>query len=474
MKRAIFTRFIIVLLFALLLCSAVFYYVTGNHLLKTNIETMGTILRTVDYSLDYAQELQPQINRLGENALEKDSRVTVLDLTGKVYADTEAPQISLMENHLEREEIREAIETGTGYSTRRSSTLNKNLLYVARLADNGKYILRIAVPFSASSDYARALLPILTAGVAVSFCVSMILAVGITKNITRPLNEIAEEMKTQKTGRPDFHFCKYRYEEFNVIADTTVAMAEDINDYLDKLEFEKKVRQEFFSNASHELKTPITSIQGYAELLANDLIPGREGQKDALGRIIREASNMTGLINDILMISRLETKETQVDFSPVRMPVLLDDVVDSLSPLAKACGITVTVDCSQASIFANLQQIRELMSNLISNGIKYNHPGGSVRVRVREDACNLLISVSDDGMGISQEDQVRVFERFYRVDKGRSKKMGGTGLGLSIVKHIVNFYNGTIRIESEPGKGTTFLVTLPKEKSLNTTDEIRT
>ena len=221
------------------------------------------------------------------------------------------------------------------------------------------------------------------------------------------------------------------------------------------------IRQEFFSNASHELKTPITSIQGYAELLESGMIQDESTKADFASRIKKEAVRMTGLINDILMISRLEAKEAEVTFSDVRVSVLLEEIIDSLKPQAAEAQVFVHVDCQPLMIHANLQQMRELLTNLISNAIKYNRPGGQVWINIRETDGQMVIRVKDNGVGIPSDSLDRIFERFYRVDKGRSRKQGGTGLGLSIVKHIVNFYHGTIHVSSEPDMGSEFTVFLP-------------
>lgn len=170
---------------------------------------------------------------------------------------------------------------------------------------------------------------------------------------------------------------------------------------------------------------------------------------------------MTNLINDILMISRLETKEAEVDLIEVRICPLIQEVCDSMEPLAKECKVTLEMNCKPLVMTANTQQLRELFSNLISNAIKYNKPGGKVLITVTSEVKDFVLVVEDTGVGIPEEAKQRVFERFYRVDKGRSKKMGGTGLGLSIVKHVVNYYNGSIELDSKLTEGSKFTVRLP-------------
>ncbi|WP_349770302.1 ATP-binding protein [Hungatella sp.] len=256
-------------------------------------------------------------------------------------------------------------------------------------------------------------------------------------------------------------FETYQYPEINIIAETTTEMSKNVKEYLNQIELERQIRQEFFSNASHELKTPITSVQGYAELLESGIIQDEEQKKDFIRRIKKEAVHMTSLINDILMISRLETKEAEMVCQDVRMSIVLDDVLESLKPLAAFHEVLIHADCKPLCIYANARQMTELLSNLLSNAIKYNKPGGEVWVTITEEDKEMIIRVRDNGMGIPKESLGRIFERFYRVDKGRSRKQGGTGLGLSIVKHIAGYYHGTITVQSELEAGTEFTVKIP-------------
>ena len=192
------------------------------------------------------------------------------------------------------------------------------------------------------------------------------------------------------------------------------------------------------------------------------MVTDEKQRKEFMSRIKKETQNMTNLINDILMISRLETKEAEIVLSEVRIYPLVEEVCTSLEPLAKQCDVTIEMNCKPFSMTANIQQMNELFTNLINNAIKYNKPGGKVTVTVTSEADEIIIIVEDTGVGIPQESKQRVFERFYRVDKGRSKKIGGTGLGLSIVKHVVNYYNGVIELESKLNVGSKFTVRLPK------------
>ena len=461
MKRAILLRFVAILMLALAVSSVFSYYFIGKNMLKSNRESMLNTIHVVDYSLNYDGDLQEQLSRLHEATMDENSRVTIIGEDGTVVADNEIEQVDSLENHLEREEVKEALRSGSGFATRNSESLGENMLYVAVHSKKGPYVVRMAVPYTNMMDYMILIFPVLLLGTGIAFAMSVVIAVRFTNTITTPLNEISREMEKVRSDNPSFTFKTYKYKELNVISATTMKMAEEIREHMDRLEKEKRIRQEFFSNASHELKTPITSVRGYAELLDQGFVTDEAVKKDFIARILKETDNMTNLINDILMISRLEAKEAEVTYSTVRMVPLLTEIFESVEPIAAEYQVTLHKECEPVSIEASAKQLRELIMNLVSNGIKYNHPGGNVWVEISARGTDMCVRVRDDGCGIRKEDQDRIFERFYRVDKGRSKKMGGTGLGLSIVKHIAEYYNGHIELESEPGKGSCFTVTIP-------------
>ncbi|MDO5350258.1 MAG: ATP-binding protein [Lachnospiraceae bacterium] len=465
MRKAILIKFVQVLLAALFLNSVIFYVASSSMMLKNARKDMLYTLETIDSILDYRGDLPQQIQQMSEITGRNQSRLTLIYQDGTVVADT-GIDASVMDNHLEREEVAAAIREGSGYSTRFSNTLNETMLYVAYRSDRPGIILRLAVPFSGMREY----LPMLLPAAWLSFAVAVLVSLGVTdrlvSSVTKPIQDLSNEMMKVRGDCIDLHFEPCPYPEINVIGATTVTMSEHIKEYLNRIEKERKIRQEFFSNASHELKTPITSIQGYAELLEHNIITDSEMKKDFIHRIKKEAVHMTHLINDILMISRLESKEAEVTFSQIRLALLLEDIMDSVGPMAAEQGIFLHTNCPPISIYANPQQIQELFMNLISNAIKYNRPGGQVWVTVQELDDQLILRVRDNGVGIPEDSLDRIFERFYRVDKGRSKKQGGTGLGLSIVKHIVSFYHGTIEVKSKMEEGSEFIVKLPRMKEI--------
>lgn len=461
MKKVIFKNFIVVLVLALLLSGSIFSVVISNTLYKSTRQNMLNILYIIDQTIDYKANLKAQIDKLTIIYESNKARFTIMDIKGNVLADSEVSEYMHMDNHMDREEIEEALREGNGSSRRKSDTLKISMLYVSYLSRQGDYILRIAMPFSGLMDYVLILLPAILLSLGVTIIVSMILANRFSSSITKPLYEISEELLKLQENNPEFSFRPYEYYELNLIADTTKRMADAVKESMKKIEFEKMIRQEFFINASHELKTPITSIRGYIELLENGMATDENMKMEFMSRIKKEAQNMTSLINDILMISRLETKEAEVTITEVRICPLINELIASLKPLATENEVTIEMSCKPIALSANYGQMRELFNNLITNAIKYNKPNGMVKISVTTEGKDALFIVEDTGVGIPEESKQRIFERFYRVDKGRSKKMGGTGLGLSIVKHIVNYNNGSIELDSKEGRGSRFTVRIP-------------
>lgn len=239
-----------------------------------------------------------------------------------------------------------------------------------------------------------------------------------------------------------------------------VAMVEDITE-LRRME---QVRTDFAANVSHELKTPLTSIKGFVETLMEGAIDNPPMAKKFLRIIMMEADRLTRLINDILSITKMESGQEEVSNERIQLDQMAADIADMLSIHAGEKGVAVACNQPEEPMFVwgNPDRVEQLLINLVENAIKYNRQGGSVHVSVYGAGENVQLLVSDTGIGIAEEHLPRLFERFYRVDKGRSRSMGGTGLGLAIVKHITSSMGGMIEVHSKLGEGTEFLVTLPR------------
>ena len=221
------------------------------------------------------------------------------------------------------------------------------------------------------------------------------------------------------------------------------------------------IRAQFTANVSHELKTPLTSIKGFTDMLSSGMVADPADQKRFLTMIGVEVDRLIDLINDILKLSELESVVIEQSEERCDMLEVARETATLLEPSAKAAGVTLSVEGVSATVSVPQSRLKELLLNLMSNGIKYSESGSHVTAQVAVREGKAILSVQDTGIGIPLEDQHRVFERFYRVEKGRARKNGGTGLGLAIVKHITQLYGGTIGLESQVGKGSTFLITLP-------------
>ncbi len=218
-----------------------------------------------------------------------------------------------------------------------------------------------------------------------------------------------------------------------------------------------RMRQDFTANVTHELKTPLTSISGYAELIESGMASADDTVRFAAG-IRKSANRLLNLINDIIRLSELDDEDSPVMVERLNLHQLAETCVDMLSVNAEKNNVSIHLEGEEVYMYANRQMMEELLYNLCDNAIRYNNVGGSVTMEVRLREGKPLLVVSDTGIGIPAEHQARIFERFYRVDKSRSKSTGGTGLGLAIVKHIIAKHHASIELESEPGKGTRITV----------------
>ena len=270
-------------------------------------------------------------------------------------------------------------------------------------------------------------------------------------------NEVAARTTVGRGHRPLRLYVSPMRNEGQIVG--ALAIVEDITE-IRRLE---QVRTDFAANVSHELKTPLTSIRGFVETLQAGAIDNPPMAHKFLKIIMSETERLTRLINDILSISKLESGDDEVTTERLNLNKMTRDVVDILEIHAEEKQVTVNCNMSNepVCIIGNNDRVKQLLINLIENAIKYNKPGGSVTVQVFSNGQEANVTISDTGIGIPEESLPRVFERFYRVDKGRSRQMGGTGLGLAIVKHIVRSMGGEIEVHSKYGEGTEFLVTLP-------------
>ena len=494
--------------------------------------------------------------QLGESYLENlDSdryRLTWVSADGTVIFDSHADTAS-MENHADREEIKEALVSGTGSSTRHSSTLTEQTIYEATRLNDGS-VLRISVSRATALILVLGMLQPIVIVLVIAIILSAWLAHRMAKRVVEPLNklnlekpmendayeeispllhrihaqhkEIKYQMNALKRKQDEFEQITGNMKEALVLLDHTgrivsinpaakalfgagtscvgadfltidrkqnmrmaldeanaqghadfrtkkngreyqfdlsridsdgknhgmVILAFDITEQVNA----EKHRQEFTANVSHELKTPLQSIIGSAELMENGIVKNEDVPR-FVGHIRKEASRLVFLIDDIIRLSQLD-EGAEMPCEDVSLRVLSEEVCETLADAAKLKDVSLEVTGDDGVINGVRRLLYEVIYNLCDNAIKYNNPGGHVKVSVAGQHGAVKISVSDTGIGIAPEHQDKVFERFYRVDKSHSKQSGGTGLGLSIVKHAVQYHHGKISLESELNKGTTISI----------------
>jgi two-component system phosphate regulon sensor histidine kinase PhoR len=386
-----------------------------------------------------------------ENLNTEGYRITWIDVNGNVLYDNEADSAT-MENHLEREEVKQALKNGFGESTRYSNTLADKQLYATKRLPDGS-VLRLSIVQMAVWTILLGFAQPICFVILIALVLSFVLALRLAKKIVKPINEI-------DLDNPEQYYNKENYKEVEPLLRHISAQQSRLKRDQTQIEKTALIRQEFTANVSHELKTPLHIISGYAELLENGMVKSGD-IKPFAGKIRSESSRMTKLVEDIIDLTKLDNGGAEMRWEDCDLYRIAENAIDSLEVGASALNVTITVKGTNAPMKAIPQVIYSIVYNLCDNAIKYNHSGGSVTVDVQQSKYNTLLIVKDTGIGIPEESRERIFERFYRIDKSRSKEVGGTGLGLSIVKHAVMIHNGKIEVNSEVGQGSDFIVTIP-------------
>lgn len=373
-------------------------------------------------------------------------RLTWIDAGGVVLYDSKV-DINEMENHKDRPEFAAALQFGESTMVRHSETMNKNGFYYALKMDDGS-VLRSGKNMESIFGIFQATLPSLLGVVALTFIVAVFTANILTKSIIRPIEEIARNMD--------------HIENMEVYKEL-VPFVNTIRDQHEDILRNAMMRQEFTANVSHELKTPLTAISGYAELIENGMATEEDSVRFA-AEIHRNSKRLLTQINDIIRLSQLDVTEDEELQEEVNIYQICQKSVDMLQMNANMHDVSICFEGVPCLITGNKEMIEEVVYNLCDNAIRYNNKGGIVEVFVKPVEDKVVLTVRDTGIGIGKEHQERIFERYYRVDKSRSKQTGGTGLGLAIVKHIVLKHKARIELTSEKGKGTTIQITFPKKE----------
>lgn len=431
MKKKIFKYFACMITVAILATTLLLSWVNYEMFKGRVMDDLEAYGRMFAVEMNGEAETQSALH-----SLEEDIRVTLVHEDGTVYYDNFADP-NAMDNHADRPEIRQALENGSGSDIRNSSTVDQNAFYYAVRLKNGD-VMRLAQEASNIwSVYFRSmpLIMLLAAGMA---CVSLYLAHLLTARLVQPIERMTAHLNNVSGVA--------RYPELEPFMDMIEQQHEEILR-------SANMRVEFTANVSHELKTPLTSISGYAELIESGMAQGEQAKTFA-AEIHKSANRLLTLINDIIRLSQMDAPMPDLKFEPVDLAQIATNTFEQLEMSARKADVTLQLDAKPAMVEADRQMMDELLYNLCDNAIRYNVHGGSVKLEVRPIRDKVIVCVQDTGIGISPENQEHVFERFYRVDKSRSKATGGTGLGLAIVKHIAVKHNAQIELESELGRGT--------------------
>lgn len=438
MAEKIYIRFIFMIVLVALLvttCGSIAYYALFEKQVHEDMQVTAQIFKDTEFFQT------ADISHLENNPKLQDEklRITLMEWDGTVIFDNTVPAES-MDNHGNRPEIAAALENGWGEKIRKSDTLGRVDYYYATILNDGR-ILRISKEVDGLFIVILAAVPYCGAIIIVVSILGAVVSKLLTKRLMTPILQVAENLDDDiDAPYPELYpfIGKIRKQHDQV------------------LESAQRVR-EFSANASHELKTPLTAISGYAQLIQGaNLEPDR--LKHFSEEIDKNANRLLKLIDDIIELSNLDAGELESQFETVDLYELAKDELETLKINADNNNISLKLDGQSTTILGRRDLLTELIDNLVENAIRYNNPGGHVSVQILESHGRKKLIVEDDGIGIPQEDLGKVFERFYRVDKSRSKATGGTGLGLSIVKHIVEIHDGSISLESRLGEGTKITV----------------
>lgn len=436
-RNILFTAVVVLLSSMIFIFGGFYYYFDGQQSEKLKEELEITV---------------SGVERYGEEFLRQtdfgNCRITLIAPDGEVLYDTVADE-KTMENHGQRKEFQEALQKGTGESVRYSVTLMEKTVYHARALENGS-VLRISQTGITLGAIVVGMQQPIMLVLMIALILSAVLALRLSENIVKPINHLNLEDPLANEVYEELAPLLKRIDKQNRELKRAYTLAQ-------------QDRIEFTANVSHELKTPLQSIMGTAELIENGMIR-EEDLPGFASRMRQEASRMVTLVEDIIQLSQLDSEDA-LPMESVSLMAVATEVRSMLEETAKKKHIILLVKGSDVTVTGVYRLLMEILYNLCDNAIKYSRGTGTVSIEILEEKYQARITVRDTGIGIPLEDQSHVFERFYRVDKSRSKDSGGTGLGLSIVKHAVQYHNGEIRLKSRPGEGTEITVYLPKQSS---------
>lgn len=412
---------------------SVFYSYSDNQL-KEQLRVVESVVEN--------QLAQDDDTAFISNHIDKNVRITLVAKDGTVIADSQE-SVNKLGNHLNRQEIQQAIKNGEATVTRHSDTQEKKVYYFAKQLDNGN-VLRVSAEAKSIGKFFSDYIIYIFLCIIVVIVAAVFVSMGITKSIVKPITQLGQSLDNIDKFKSD--------EELKPLVNALLQQKK-------KQKMLDKQKKQFTANVSHELKTPLTSIAGYAELIETGMAKP-EDIKPFAGVIRKQALRLVNLSEDIIQLSQLEESDDEdMSFESVNLYEIAQRCVEALNINAINKCVTLNLTGEECYIRGKAQLVEELVYNLCDNAIRYNKENGNVTVTVSPLEKGASVSVKDTGIGIPKKYQERIFERFFRVDKSRSKATGGTGLGLAIVKHITQLHDAKLEISSEEGKGTEIIVT---------------
>lgn len=415
------------------------------------------------------------VTSLGQLTASAGLRLSLVDSAGRILFESSVPESlwASMDNHRDRPEIVEARERGIGSNFRLSGTIGTRMLYVARSVDPGWFVgtpvsglayVRIGIE-SAEVDRQVADLRWLILGIgAVVMVLVVVVSREVASRITDPLVEISSIVRDIKAGHLERKLPVRGDDEVSRLAELINEMTAKLREDIEQLRKLERFRSEFLGNVSHELRTPIFSLKGFLETLSEGAIDDPAVNRSFVEKAYHHAGRLDLLLQDLIEISRIESGDMKMSFRYFDVAGFLRQVRDDFVDAAEKKNQSIRVDVKKGEItaFGDKDRLRQAMASLVENAVKYSQDGATVVLSATETAQAVTIRVSDNGPGIAEEHLPRIFERFYRVDKNRSREVGGTGLGLAIAKHIVEAHGSRISVQSAVGEGSTFLFELKR------------
>jgi two-component system phosphate regulon sensor histidine kinase PhoR len=467
------------ILFALVILFTVALIINFEFESKIKSDIKNNLVNYIQFLEKYLEDISTTSNESLDNDLKIIAkklkiRITLIDNTGEVLIDSDIDlkNINTLENHINRPEIISSMKDSVGFDERKSKSTGIEYFYVAQ-----KVLIHSDKNFLANLSFIRTSISlanlqiqitemrwkIFISGIIVLVLV-LALSIVISKKISSPIMNIVRDLNIIAKGNYNHVLIASSDDEIKILANSINQLVEKINYEIQELNKLSQVRSQFLANVSHELRTPIFSIQAILETLLNGAINDKKVNKEYLQKTFEQTERLNLLLTDLIDIARIESGELKLSFRYFTVKDLIDSVLKEISPSAGKNNVKLIHNCTDEiadiKVYGDKERLFQVLFNLIDNAIKYNPQDTIVKIDYKLEDSLLYIFVEDNGVGIPQEHLPRIFERFYRIDKERSRKSGGTGLGLAIVKHIIEAHGSKVEVKSSAGKGSKFSFSL--------------